>query len=227
MNGEVITFVNPEMAPDTDPLTESVSRFQNLCRNNLEDKDVISNAFADIINETNPLIYRVLVSTGLQEHDVNDLMQEVNIRMFKAFSRGLFEGRSKANTYIYTLVHNAMYTHQEKASRRSRVEELIGEKAIFEEIAVDAADVETAAIDNVENGVKSILDGLDIDEKDKQLLLLNAVKELSPKEILGLLAAGFLGGYAISKIARNHGAIKVATKRARDRASAAYKHPQN
>ena len=74
--------------------------------------------FADMVQQNKSTIYTVCYMFSKDQDEVNDLFQEVLIRLWQGFAN--FEGRSDVKTWIYRVALNTCITLDRKKRRTTR-----------------------------------------------------------------------------------------------------------
>ena len=80
-------------------------------------------AFAEIVTETTPRLFRLAARMLGDEREAEDVLQESFIRAFDALIEGRFDARSGAYTWLYRIVTNAaLDAMRARKRRRARFE---------------------------------------------------------------------------------------------------------
>lgn len=74
--------------------------------------------FADMVQQNKSTIYTVCYMFSKDQDEVNDLFQEVLIRLWQGFAN--FEGRSDVKTWIYRVALNTCITLDRKKRRHHK-----------------------------------------------------------------------------------------------------------
>jgi len=101
------------------------------------DNKEIEQDFALLVREHKSTIYTVCYMFSKDEDEVNDLFQEVLIRLWKGFSQ--FEHRSKVETWIYRVSLNTCISVERKKSRKTVP--LTMDVSLFEEQDADSRQI--------------------------------------------------------------------------------------
>ncbi len=72
-------------------------------------------AFDELVRSYDPLVRRVLTQLNAPPSDVEDLLQEVFLRIFRNLSR--FRGQSSFYTWLYRITINVFFDHNKKRKR--------------------------------------------------------------------------------------------------------------
>ena len=80
------------------------------------DKQQLEKDFVSLVEDHKQLIYKVCYMYASDEHNLNDLYQEVVINLWKAFPR--FRGDSKLSTWIYRIGLNTCISFFRKSKTR-------------------------------------------------------------------------------------------------------------
>lgn len=78
-----------------------------------------SNAFRFLVSKYQRLVVHVVGRIVQQQDEMEDICQEVFIKVFKTL--GKFRGESKLSTWIATIAYNTAITHLRKRSRRGEL----------------------------------------------------------------------------------------------------------
>ena len=78
-----------------------------------------SNAFRFLVSKYQRLVVHVVGRIVQQQDEMEDICQEVFIKVFKTL--GKFRGESKLSTWIATIAYNTAITHLRKKSRRGEL----------------------------------------------------------------------------------------------------------
>ena len=78
-----------------------------------------NNAFRFLVSKYQKLVLHVVGRMVQQNDEVEDICQEVFIKVFKTLKR--FRGESKLSTWIATIAYNTAITHIRKQTRRGEV----------------------------------------------------------------------------------------------------------
>ncbi len=78
-----------------------------------------SNAFRFLVSKYQRLVVHVVGRIVQQQDEMEDICQEVFIKIFKTL--GKFRGESKLSTWIATIAYNTAITHLRKRSRRGEL----------------------------------------------------------------------------------------------------------
>jgi RNA polymerase sigma factor (sigma-70 family) len=78
--------------------------------------------FHDIVVRESPLVFRLLARFVGQTNNLEDLAQEVFLRLFRAMDH--FRGESRLTTYIYRIALNVARDEQKRLARQQRLTSL-------------------------------------------------------------------------------------------------------
>lgn len=81
--------------------------------------------FADMVQQNKSTIYTVCYMFSKDQDEVNDLFQEVLIRLWQGFAN--FEGRSDVKTWIYRVALNTCITLDRKKRRHHKERVYMGD----------------------------------------------------------------------------------------------------
>jgi RNA polymerase sigma factor (sigma-70 family) len=143
---------------------------------NTEDK---KERFVNIISNNKKLIYKVCNSFCHNSDELQDLVQEVIIRLWQGFDK--FDNRSKLSTWMYRIALNTAISHYRSGKRRSEVNFPITENLL------DFPD-ENPEIE-LDNHVKQLYEFINqLNELNRSLMILylddNSYREIA--DVLGI-----------------------------------------
>lgn len=144
-----------------------------------------SRAFADLFQLYNKDVVRLVARMLGRNGDVQDVVQEVFLQVFKSLPR--FRGTSRLSTWVYRIGVNVTLMH--RRSRRSRP------LLVSEEVGPVAADARPLPDEQAERNQRvAVLDSLldQLSEKKRTVFILHELQGLSPVEVAAIVRAPVL-----------------------------------
>ena len=140
---------------------------------------LITAAFEEIVRRYEPVIYGTCRKILGNDQDAQEAVQDIFVRLSNKI--GLFEGRSKFNTWLYKLVHHV-------AIRRRQ--QLVGRQRRAEDYAETVRERQTAPGANEPDGgfVMDVLESME--EGEREILMLKFASELEFQQISEVLGIG-------------------------------------
>ncbi|MEM6330731.1 MAG: sigma-70 family RNA polymerase sigma factor [Planctomycetota bacterium] len=142
----------------------------------MPDQHGATDEFVELITQFQPRLFAYILSLVGNVNDANDILQEVNIVLWRESAK--FESGSSFKAWSFRVAYFQFRTHRQKQFR---------EKLVFSDALVDALESEARQLD-------------DLHESRRQLLT-KCLESLSPS-LLKVIGLRYLEGLAVSEIAR-------------------------
>lgn len=151
-------------------------------RNNaINDKD-----FEKLVMDLQPLIIRRIKTFGFNHYDLEDLYQEILIRMYRSVQTFDFSGKQPFTNYVQCLISSVKYDYLRKyLATNKRMDNLINEYRVTYPCAIKRYDVENNYLNKL--AIKELIRQfkyLSAFEKDVMYLMCEQYK---PREIAQLM----------------------------------------
>lgn len=79
----------------------------------------------ELITLYEPFIRKILVHLGLRDHDLDDLLQEINVKLWKGLdSYRLEDPETRFRSWLSRLIRNAVANHFRSAARRPSLDQM-------------------------------------------------------------------------------------------------------
>jgi RNA polymerase sigma-70 factor (ECF subfamily) len=155
-----------------------------------------------------PYMWRSVQRLGVHPDDVNDVVQEIFLVVYRKL--GEFEGRSTLKTWLYGIALRVARAHRNTARRHGQ------EGLDTEQVSAPAATRpdERAALAEAVHVVNMLLEGLE--EEQREVFVLAELEQLSAPEIAEVLAVKLNTVYSRLRLARAAFTEAAARHRARD-----------
>ncbi len=161
-------------------------------------------AFDDLVHAYQPTVQRVLVQLNVVPTDVEDLAQEVFMRIYRNLHR--FRGQSSFYTWLYRITVNVFFDHNKKRKRADvRLQRLQSAVADVSTMRPDDDDPFRAAFERLTTDTFSRAIAM-LPEPFRDVVAMREVDDLSYEEIA--LQTGISIGTVRSRLSRARARLK-------------------
>lgn len=142
--------------------------------------------FETLLEELRPLIFSKIAYLTSNQFDIEDMYQEIIIKMYRAIQNYDFSRDIPFKRYLYFLIRSVKYDYLRRSrAERHRHEMLINECIVEYHNALAIDEVERAFLrEELSSEIKNRI--FSLSELEKRILLL-VIKEYKPKEIANKL----------------------------------------
>lgn len=134
--------------------------------------------FEELVRQYKRTIYSVCYMFSRDNEEVNDLFQEILVRLWLGFDQ--FENRSSVNTWVFRIALNTAINGSKKARRRPQTVSLSGEMDLYNE--------EDASLEQVRQ-LHAIIQRLDVMDRGLVMLWLEGIGYDEIAAIMGISVA--------------------------------------
>ena len=134
--------------------------------------------FTQLVRENKSTIYTVCYMFSQDEDEVNDLFQEILVRLWLGFDQ--FEQRSSVNTWVYRIALNTAINSDKRAKRRPQTVPLSTD--------IDPYDPQDSSLEQVRQ-LYALINQLDVMDRGLVLLWLEGIGYDEIAAIMGITVA--------------------------------------
>ena len=134
--------------------------------------------FEELVRQYKRTIYSVCYMFSRDNEEVNDLFQEILVRLWLGFDQ--FENRSSVNTWVFRIALNTAINGSKKARRRPQTVPLSGEMDLYNE--------DDASLEQVRQ-LHAIIQRLDVMDRGLVMLWLEGIGYDEIAAIMGISVA--------------------------------------
>ena len=141
-------------------------------------KNVKEKQFEELVKQYKRTIYSVCYMFSRDKEEINDLFQEILVRLWLGFDQ--FEQRSSVNTWVYRIALNTAINSDKRAKRRPQTVPLSTD--------IDPYDLQDSSLEQVRQ-LYALINQLDVMDRGLVLLWLEGIGYDEIAAIMGITVA--------------------------------------